>query len=247
MSNNNRYEYIVTYDNYDIYNEWGKPGDDADGISIHTGDSNVVYRVISFANSDDGIDAWRSTNTIIDSSVSFDNGRGSHGNGNGFKGGGNFENNHTTIINSIAFGNRKNGFDYNSGRYVSFINNTAFANGAYEFVASDTTTLTNNIAQGGPLSVGSAHATANSWNLGIGDAMFITTNRLDDKFLSLKSSSPAIGTGTPTSFNPPGQTPDLGALKLGAFISDLVGPVDLAILVDVSASIGSQSLAVARR
>lgn len=247
MSNNNRYEYIVTYDNFDTHNEWGKPGDDADGISIHTGDSNVIYRMISFGNSDDGIDAWRSTNTVIDSSISFNNGRGTHGNGNGFKGGGNYEDNHTLITNSISFGNRNHGFDYNSGRFVSFVNNTAFGNGGYEFVAGNTTTLTNNIAQGGPLSVGSAHAVSNSWNLGISDVMFITTNRFDGNFLSLQPGSPAINAGAPTGSGAGGRTPDLGALELGKSISDLVAPVDVVALVEAGEFIGTaSSLAMGR-
>lgn len=243
MSNRNRFEYIVTYDNFDRFNPWGRPGDDADGISIHTGDGNVVYRVVAFFNSDDGIDAWRSTNTVIDSSISFANGRGSHGNGNGIKAGGNFEANRTIVRNSLSFDNRSHGFDHNSGRFVTFVNNTSIGNGGYDFVADATTTLHNNLAAGGRLSIGSATASHNNWNLGIGNAQFVSVNRDDPAFLSLASTSPAIDAGRDVGLPFTGSAPDLGALAFGERHGQLIAPMDLAGIVARSGVLGQVAVA----
>lgn len=215
MSDRNRFEYIVTYDNFDVLNPGGKPGDDADGISIHSGDSNVVYRVTAFNNSDDGIDAWMSTNTLIDSSVSFGNGRGSHGNGNGIKAGGNNVDNRNVVRNTLSYGNRSGGFTQNGGRNVTFLNNTSFDNGGNDFVGDGSTTLYNNLAGGGRLSIGSARAENNSWNLGISNAQFLSTDSGEETFLSLASGSPAIDAGRDVGLPYSGSAPDLGALEFG--------------------------------
>lgn len=247
MSNRNRFEYIVTYDNYDRYNPGGRPGDDADGISIHTGDSNVVYRTVSFNNSDDGIDAWRSTNTIIDSCISFANGRGTYGNGNGIKGGGNYEANHTLVRNTLAFGNRSNGFDYNSGQHVVFVNNTAADNGGNDYVADSSTVLYNNVSVGGRLSIWGAASAANTWDLLIEDAAFLSIDPAHPGFLSLASDSPAIDVGRDVGLSYTGAAPDVGALEFGRRYADLIWPLDLTSVVTYAGmDLGSMVLAAAR-
>lgn len=244
--NRNRYEYIVTYDNFDTVTSNGKIGDDADGIGISSGDSNVISHVISYYNSDDGIDAWRSTNTLIEYSISYDNGRGAHGNGNGFKLGGNSEANYTVARFNIAFGNKATGFSQNTGRYVTLYNNTAFDNAAYSFDVGNTVTLRNNIAIGGRLNViGGADSRSNSWDLGISDPRFVSTDRNSDGFLALRADSPAVGAGTDVGLPFGGRAPDLGAVQYGATLASALGLPSL-LASSTSPLIGSFTLADAR-
>lgn len=244
--NRNRYEYIVTYDNFDTVNGNGKVGEDADGLGISAGDSNVISHVISYFNSDDGIDAWRSTNTLIEHSISFDNGRGANGNGNGFKLGGNGEANYTVARFNIAFANKATGFSQNSGRFITLYNNTAFGNSGSSFDVGSTVTLRNNLSINGRVNlVSGADSRSNSWELGIGDARFKSTDRASPDFLALSAGSPAIEAGVDVGLPYAGGAPDLGALQYGATIADLLDSTNpLAELV--RAALGGPVLAAAR-
>jgi hypothetical protein len=224
-SNRNRYEYIVSFDNYDRYNPSGKIGDDADGISLSSGDHNVIYATIVFNNSDDGIDTWRSTNSLVDHVISHDNGRGAYGNGNGIKAGGNSELVHTMVRNSIAFNNRGAGFDENSGGDVHFYNNTAFGNDGYAFIGGATTVLRNNIAYNGDAGMWGSDSASNSWDLGITNPSFASTDPGQASFLSLRSGSPAIAAGTDVGLPYTGAAPDLGALPYLTAYASLIDPL----------------------
>jgi hypothetical protein len=224
-SNRNRYEYIVSFDNYDRVNPSGRIGDDADGISVSSGDRNVIYASIVFNNSDDGIDTWRSTNTLVDHVISHDNGRGTYGNGNGIKAGGKTEQVHTMVRNSIAFNNRGNGFDENSGLDVHFYNNTSFNNGKYAFTGGSTTVLRNNIAYRGAEGLWGSDTANNSWDLGISDPHFNSTDPSKASFLSLQSGSPAVAAGTDVGLPYAGAAPDLGALPYLSAYASLIDPL----------------------
>jgi len=190
-SDQNRYEYVVSHSNFDYANPYGRVGDDADGISISSGDGNELYRVVVYGNSDDGIDTWVSTNTVIDGAISFGNGQGAYGNGNGIKAGGRDSVVNTIVRNSIAFQNRSHGFDDNSGRGVEFIHTTAFGNGGYAYVAGKYTTLRYSVAFGGRgPGLWDATSVANSWDLGISDPGFLSTNPTNSQFLTPDQSSP---------------------------------------------------------
>ena len=246
-SDRNRYEYLVTHDNFDEFHVAGQAGQDADGIGLSSGDGNVIYRVVSFANSDDGIDAWRSTNTLIDESISFQNGRGSHGNGNGVKAGGAGEANYTIVRNTIAFGNRASGFTQNSGRYVQFLNNSAIGNAGYDFVAYDTATLRNNLALSGTVSIASsADDTHNSWNLALVDAGLVSSDPSEPGFLALAAGSPAIDAGTSVALPYAGSAPDLGALPYATWITDRFDPAQ-ADIAAIAGSGGSYATVLASR
>lgn len=218
--NRNRYEFLTIYDNFDEVNARGEPGQDADGIQIFSGDRNVISRVLSYGNSDDGFDTWMSTNTIIEFSVSHSNGRGSHGNGNGFKAGGPADN-YTIVRNSIAYNNLARGFSDNGGRHVTFVNNTAFNNNWVAFQGGSTSTFTNNLSIGGSLDVNSAHQDHNSWNLGITNALVLSTDPLHPDFLGLAGNSPAIDAGIDAGYAYSGSAPDLGALEYGVTFATL--------------------------
>lgn len=219
-SSRNRYEYLTLYDNYDEVNPRGETGEDADGIGLTSGDRNVVSHVISYGNSDDGFDAWKSTNTIIEYSIAHSNGKGSHGNGNGFKAGGGVDN-RTIVRHSIAYNNRAVGFTNNSGLHVTFVNNTAFKNGSYDFLGHSTTTFQNNLSIGGRLLFSSSPQSHNSWNLGITDARYLSTDPTNPDFLSLAVNSPAIDAGVDVGYDYSGRAPDLGALEYSVTIAFL--------------------------
>jgi hypothetical protein len=219
----NRFEYVVAYDNFDVEHPEGKSGEDADGIGISSGYGNVLYRVVTFNNSDDGIDTWKSTHTLIDGAVSFANGRGSHGNGNGIKAGGGIDN-YTTVQNSIAFHNRSTGITHNSGRHMWFYNNTSFDNGGAAFVANTTVVLRNNVAIGSRLSLGGAESRHNTWDLGITDVRFVSTEPSDEGFLALSADSPAIEAGVDVGLDFSGDAPDLGAIPYNMTLADVIDP-----------------------
>lgn len=220
-SNRNRYEYLTLYDNFDEVHPSGKAGEDADGIGISSGDRNVISHVLSYRNSDDGIDAWKSTNTLIEYSVSHSNGRGSNGNGNGFKAGGGVDN-YTVVRHSIAYNNKAIGFTSNSGRHITFVNNTAFNNGQYAFLGHNTITFRNNLAVGGTAMVTSSTQERNNWNLGVNDPRFVSTDPASADFLALRPDSAAIDAGVNAGYAFSGSAPDLGALEYGATIASLI-------------------------
>jgi hypothetical protein len=244
-SDRNHYGYIVSYDNYDLNNPSGRIGDDADGISISSGDSNVIYGSLVFYNSDDGVDTWRSTNTLVDHVISHDNGRGPYGNGNGIKAGGNGELEHTVVRDSIAFNNRSNGFNENSGLDVHFYNDTAFNNGLNAFTGGSTTVLRNDIASG-PVSLFGSDAHYNSWNLGITDPHFASTDPSQPNFLSLAAGSPAIAAGTYVGIPFSGDAPDLGALPYQSTYAALIAPLSVS-LASLDASAPAPTSATATR
>lgn len=224
-SSRNRYEFLTIYDNFDRVHPTGKSGEDADGIGMSSGDSNVISHVVSFMNSDDGIDAWKSTNTLIEYSVAHSNGRGSNGNGNGIKAGGGGHDNRTVVRNSIAFNNKAVGFTQNSGRNITFVNNTAFNNGNYAFLGHDSVTFQNNLAIGGTLMLTGSRQQNNSWNLDIRDARLVSTDPSHPEFLSLRADSPAIEAGIDVGLPYSGSAPDLGALQHGVTIASFGQPV----------------------
>ena len=221
----NHYLYVTAYGNYDLHNPSGKIGDDADGIGLSSGDGNVIAFSLFYGNSDDGVDTWRSTNTLVENVISHDNGRGAYGNGNGIKAGGGAGNEHTMVRNSIAFNNRAAGFDENSGWDVHFYNNTAFGNGGYAFIGGSTTVLRNNIAYDGAPGMWGSDSASNSWDLGISDPGFNSTDPGQASFLSLRSDSPAIAAGTDVGLPYSGAAPDLGALPYQTTYAGLIDPL----------------------
>jgi hypothetical protein len=181
--------------------------------------------VVAFANSDDGIDAWKSTNTLIEHAIVFDNGRGAYGNGNGIKSGGGSIVNRTIVTNSLSFNNKSHGFDDNSGQYISYYNNTAYGNGGYAYVAGPTTTLRNNVAVTGVAGLWGASSQNNSWDLRISSFGLVSTDPYDADFLSLASSSALIDSGVDVGLAYVGARPDLGALEYGTSFADALEPL----------------------
>lgn len=222
QSDRNLYQDLLVHDNYDRFNPSGRIGDDADGIGMSSGTGNVVRRVVAYRNSDDGIDTWRATHTLIEDSVAWGNGLGSHGNGNGVKAGGASEVVNTVVRRSIAFDNRAHGFDDNSGKKVTFLNTTAFGNGGYAYVAGADTVLRNNLAVTGAAGLWGADSAYNNWDLGISEPRLESVDPVDPAFLRLRADSSAIDAGIEIGLAYTGAAPDLGALGDGRTFASLV-------------------------
>lgn len=212
----NLFTYVISHDNADTR------GGDADGISISSGDRNRIEHCVTYGNSDDGVDTWRSTHTLVQRCISFRNGH-QGGDGNGFKAGGARVTVNTVVRYSIAFENRSNGFDYNTGGQVTFDHNTSFANGEYGFVATGAM-LRNNLSidNGAGSWYGEAQdgeLFGNSWNLEITAPEFASTSDSSQDFLRLDDSSRAVDAGVDVGLPYTGSAPDLGALESGETIA----------------------------
>ena len=111
-------------------------GGDADCLSVsgnsstfgrHTIQNNIAYNC-----ADDGIDMWKSSGNIVEGNIVYRAGFNVRnepaGNGNGFKLGGQNNAANNIVRNNIAYDNKENGFDTNSGCGNQIYNNTAFRN-----------------------------------------------------------------------------------------------------------------------
>ena len=132
-----------------------KNGNNADGISISSGNNNKIIHNTVYHNSDDGIDTWKSNDTYIAYNKVFNNGL-DRGDGNGIKAGGD-ENylgkielppygKNAIIEFNIAYNNKANGIDVNLGRNVTFRYNTSYNNVRYGFLTIADTKVMHNIA-----------------------------------------------------------------------------------------------------
>lgn len=215
----NLFAFVISHDNFD------RPsGGDADGISIASGRGNRIDRCVTYGNSDDGVDTWLSRSTLVERCVSFDNGR-ADGDGRGFKLGGGERVSSTIVRYSIAFANRVDGFDWNSGQDVTFEHNTAFANGRYGFVAGAARLVGNLSLDNGRADFrpdrGANVETANSWNLVGRRVEVVATDPMDRDFLRLRLPTHTDGAGTTATAEVLQR--GIGALPPGTTIGDWLG------------------------
>ncbi len=202
--------------------------DDSDGFgSIGQGGfstQNQFWYNIADHNADDGFDTWKSTKTYLFGNISRDNGYNG-GDGNGFKLGSSGMNVQNTARRNISYNNKRSGFDNNIGGGNLVENNTAWGNGRHNFESSAavaTNTWRNNLSSNGSVGMfDDTNQKNNSWNLGINNPNFKSTNPNSSDFLALNSGSPAIDKGTNVELAYKGSAPDLGALELGMVIAQL--------------------------
>ena len=203
--------YCVAHDNIDP--QATIPGGDADGLGASVPSSGSYFLgCLNYGNSDDGFDLYGSTGNTIEKCVAHSNGL-LQGDGQGFKLGIGGKN---RVSKSIAYNNRDAGFGSEEDAPNNIIDHcTAYNNEKVGFMSAyiSSSTFTNNI---GSFSQYQAEPTqySNTWNLGITDPGFISTNPSSDDFLSLSSNSPCRGKASDGS--------DLGALQYGESISDLM-------------------------
>jgi len=204
--------YCVSHDNIDP--QATIPGGDADGLGASAPSSGSYFLgCVAYGNSDDGFDLWGSTGNTVENCVAYGNGL-LQGNGQGFKlaiGGNNY------VSKCIAYNNRAAGFGSEEEAPNNFVDHcTAYNNGQIGFLSAylSSGTFTNNI---GSFSWWQAEPThySNSWNFGLTNYGFISTDLTSVDFLSLRADSPCRSKASDGS--------DLGALQYGERISDLLG------------------------
>ena|GEM_PF-1212581 len=219
----NLVEDSASYDNFSRSNG----GDSADGIKIVQGTGNVIRRFLAYENSDDGIDIWDTTDTLVEYSAAFRNGRGSTGNGMGFKMGRDGLTSHSVIRFNVAFENRAHNFTDNGAGGLQVYNNTSYGAGGFGFAVRgrpdvERSLVANNIsfrdAEGVLIDVERRggqrpESRNNTWDLGIDDPMFASLDPDSPGFLRLRPGSPAIDAGYDLGFPFVGEAMDIGAFE----------------------------------
>ena len=176
-------------------------GDNADGISVSNGMHNLITHNSVYSNSDDGVDTWRSIDTTIEYSISYDNGKGEKGNGMGFKLGG--DNNKSSLLGTgaisrfnIAYSNRNSGYSENAGKNITIKNSISYNNGGYGFVAllKNNSSIIDNISyknREGDLYTTKTLVKNNSWQIkeSIDDSDFLSLQNSSKGFLKPQNNS----------------------------------------------------------
>ena len=146
----NRVQYNIVYNNSDVGLEYGnyKNGDNADGITIHSGVDNLIQYNTIYSNSDDGIDTYKSIHTRVEHNLIYDHGVG-RGNANGIKLGGpdpqlsiNSVAQYNIVHSNRGFGITVHGTENNS----TILYNTSYNNAKAGYAILDDTRLSYNIS-----------------------------------------------------------------------------------------------------
>ncbi|WP_437806517.1 right-handed parallel beta-helix repeat-containing protein [Sorangium sp. So ce1078] len=135
---------VLNCDSHDNYDQNGSQGDgqNGDGFGVHyqtTGPSTTIRGCRAWNNSDDGYDyISQEVPVITEGSFAMSNGRGSEGNGNGFKVGSSKTGVRHIVRNNVAWKNKAAGFYANhSSGGNTWLNNTAYSNRTqYNMLAS---------------------------------------------------------------------------------------------------------------
>lgn len=135
---------ILNCDAHDNYDQNGSQGDgqNGDGFGVHyqtTGPSTIIRGCRAWNNSDDGYDyISQETPVITEWCFAMSNGRGSEGNGNGFKVGSSKTGIRHVVRNNVAWKNKAAGFYANhSAGGNTWLNNTSYDNAVqYDMLAS---------------------------------------------------------------------------------------------------------------
>lgn len=236
----------VSKNNYDP----SSGGGNADGIAIDTSPRSVVENCVAHGNSDDGFDFWEAEDEVIIGCVAYNNGYGPDGNeagdGNGFKLGGGSTSGGHRIERCVSYRNAARGFHYNEANIpVEVFNCTAWDNPTNFWFAEVEHVLRNNISYQGTVSMGSVtDHQYNSWNLGISNPSFESTDPTSADFLRLSPDSPAIDAGTDVGLDYAGDSPDLGAYETDGGTTSTTSPTLKVATADGSGGVGFQAATV---
>lgn len=127
----------------------------SDGIALEGSKikNTLIANNISYANADDGIDTWNTSENIVRNNVAYSQ-RGT-GDGNGFKAGGSSTGGNNLVVGNVSYDNKANGFDSNGSGGNRYYNNVSYGNTGFGFedgwkdsscsVSSCKTTYINNI------------------------------------------------------------------------------------------------------
>lgn len=150
-------------------------GDNGDGLSFNDGVGNIARYNTLYANSDEGIDMWRSNDTIAEYNLVHSNPTTNKGSGSGIKMGGNtdeFANQgHGNIArHNVIYGMSGSGILENASWDIVINNNTLWDIGNYLIIANgDRSSVYDNIGKEYALlgfGVTGINATNNSWQIG---------------------------------------------------------------------------------
>lgn len=192
-------------------------GGSSDGFGTYQANGTTFVECHAYDNSDDGFDLWGSYDCTLDSCLSHHNGYNG-GDGSGFKMGGDDDSGNNTAKFCLSWENGAEGFRDNTVVEPNAVYNcTAWNNDSYGFASysNERNEMANNIAyqNGSAVASGDAIETANSWDLGIDDPDFVTTDDGADRFLHLSSESPAVNAGVDVGLDYSGESPDIGAVE----------------------------------
>ncbi len=162
-------------------------GGNSDGISISSGADNRVEHCLTYKNSDDGIDTWRSTGSYVGYSISHQNGI-ADGNGQGIKAGGKPPSADSVVERCLSYSNKAAGIDHNSVKNGKFANNTTWDN-ALGYTLGTDTVVNGCIAGETAKNSGTGVPSNNSWQRS-GSVAFISTDPKSASFLR-----PTVGGG----------------------------------------------------
>lgn len=205
-------------------------GGNSDGFKTYSDNYILFKNNIAYANSDDGFDTWLGRNNVLEFNISYGNGWGPNGNGNGggFKLGGlddvngqRLHGGYNTVRFNASYKNRSEGFNTNNGTRNILFNNTACDNPlefrSYGTTGQELNSFKNNLACNTNANVFAATDTQsyNTWNLNINNVTFLSKDVTSSNFLRLPSNSPAINKGINVGLTFAGSAPDLGAFEVG--------------------------------
>jgi len=219
-SSRNRIIHCTSEDNFDEATD----GENADGFAVSSGGENIFEFCVAFDNSDDGFDMWESVSNSISDCVAYANGRGTAGDGNGFKLGGRDTGGGNTVTRCIAFQNVHSGFSSNTGDNnlpCTLYNNTAYANETGFSLYTLPHVARNNLAydNGGNGVQEVVDDLSNSWNdppgivLEASDFLSLDPAGIETLFLRLAPGSGAVDAGMDVGLPFSGEAPDLGAFE----------------------------------
>jgi parallel beta-helix repeat protein len=219
-SSRNRVSHCTSENNFDEATD----GENADGFAVSSGGENTFEFCVAFNNSDDGFDMWESVNNEISNCVAYANGRGTAGDGNGFKLGGRDSGGGNLVTRCIAYENAHSGFSSNTGdnNYpCTLYNNTAYANETGFSLYTLPHVARNNLAydneRNGVQEI--VDDLGNSWNdppgivLEASDFQSLDPAGIETLFLRLAPGSGAIDAGTDVGLPFSGDAPDLGSFE----------------------------------
>lgn len=213
----------VTRDCHAHHNGTDESSEGGDGFN-GTGSEDLLFeRCISWRNSDDGFDNWKSQGHTMLDCVAYENGWGPSGDGRGFKMGSPQEGDEPPwgghdIIRCVAFNNTHFGFTWNRAKIANrFINCTSVGNAKHSYLvkANGPDHQVINCIGEDPAVESGVTQRNNNWNLGY-PANFRSRDMNSDGWLKLPEGSPMIDAGVDTGdVNYTGAAPDLGAFEYG--------------------------------
>lgn len=203
-----------SYNNYDARNQ----GENSDGINFTGPATNgLIERCRAWKNGDDGFDFWVSENHTVQDCWAWNNGRGTEGDGNGFKlGGGPDDGGGHRVERCVAYDHPHRGFDWNTtDNPVTVVNCTAVNNKVNYRFREVEHVLENNISYQGMNDIrDDVRDSHNTWNLDVTDPRFKSLDPSSSDFMRLEEKSPCVDAGTSIDgISVEDGQPDLGAYE----------------------------------